>query len=508
VVAGVYDVYYSRQSGSLIPRNELTRIMSRVPIREDGELVVDVPMVRIRGFKRHNGKPFADDRSSARLSLRRSDGRGSVPLGGVRPSPFAVRVIAGVYSFRYEWQSGATIPRNQKATVGAELALQQDQASLVLDVPSVAQDFDFLHNGAPFLQSQFERGLMVLAGPGGDEVALGSTHAPPQTVRAIPGAYQARFRHVAGANVPRNLDGLVEPRLVVNGTPRLIDVPSLEVSGQILLNGADPPSNEFDYARLNLVVPGDSDRAYLGSTRFGSYLGLLIPGRYDVEYEHVVGATVPVNPRAILWRGWDVTRVPSRTFDIPSGRYHGTLLQNGEEFIGSEYQTGDVYAVPLSRDPVPLRLGRMHHEAYDQPVLPGTYQPAYAHVVGAGGIPRNTFTTFGATARIARGDGGERPPLDLIAADLQVSYQHNGVAMPLAGPDVYRPHLQRGVNYLQLPDSSYGPNDWTVMEGTFDLFYQYRSGARLPKNAFMRFGCWELVRDQPPARGREVGIGR
>jgi hypothetical protein len=195
------------------------------------------------------------------------------------------------------------------------------------------------------------------------------------------------------------------------------------------------------------------------------------------------------------------------------------LLLNGVPFGGSEYQTGDVHALPLSPGSSPVRLGSTHWEAYDRPVLPGSYQPAYAHVVGAGGIPRNTFTTFGAPVRVDQGDGGEMPPLDLLAADLLVSYEHNGAAMPEGGPDVYKPHLQRGVNYLQLLDSSYGPNPWTVMEGTFDLFYQYRGGPNLPKNAFMRFGCWEFVHDglahaDPPLTqagsrpGREAGAAR
>ena len=51
VVPGVYDVYYSWESGSRIPRNKLTRILQRVSLQQDGELVVDVPMVRIAGFK-------------------------------------------------------------------------------------------------------------------------------------------------------------------------------------------------------------------------------------------------------------------------------------------------------------------------------------------------------------------------------------------------------------------------------------------------------------------------
>jgi hypothetical protein len=493
VVPGVYDVYYSRLSGSLIPRNEMTRVMQRVPVLQDGELLIDVPMVRIAGFKRHNGKPFADDRSSAKLSLQRADGRGEVPLGGIRPSPFAVRVIAGPYSFRYDWQWGTTVPRNRRTTVGAPHALESDRQGLVLDVPSVAQDFSFLHNGAPFPSSEFERGDVVLTGRGGAEVALGSTHQPPPTIRIVPGRYDARFRHVAGAHVPRNLDGLVEPGLVVSGSPSVIDIPSVEVAGAILLNGAAPPASEFDNARLNLVA-GGSDRLRLGETRYGAYQVRVIPGRYDVEYEHVVGAALPANPRAVLWRGWDVARVASRTLDIPAARFHGPIWLNGEPFPGSDFQTGDIWAVPLAPDRSPLLLGRAHYGAYDKLVLPGSYQPAYAHVVGAGGIPRNTFTTFGAPARVARGDEVEKPPLDIFADELHVSYQHNGVPMPLGGPAVYRAHLQRGLNYLRLRESSDGPFGWTVMEGTFDLFYQYRGGSGLPKNAFMRFGCWDLVR--------------
>jgi hypothetical protein len=510
VVPGVYDVYYSWQSGGRIPRNEQTRIMRRVSIHEDGELVVDVPMVRLRGFKRHNGKPFADDRSSAQLSLQRADGRGSVPLGGIRPSPFTVRVIPGHYTFRYQWQAGATIPHNRRATVGAQLALETDQPSLVLNVPSVAQDFTFLNNGAPFPSADIESGQMVLSGRG-DEVALGPTHEPPSTIRIIPGNYQARFRHVAGGSiVPRNADGLVDARLSLNGSPRVIDVPSLEVSGQLLVAGAVPPNAAIENARLHAIVPGSQDRVVLGEMRYGAYQVRLIPGRYDVEYEHLAGGALvlPTNPRAILARDWDVSLDPGRTFDVPVGRYHGTLLLNGEPFPASDIELGHIYALPNARDRSPVFLGPTRYGAYDRLVLPGSYQPAFAHVAGATIVPRNTLTTYGAPERVRRGDTGEAAVLDLFAADLVLSYEHNGAPMPVGGPDVYQVRLHRGVNDLQLHDSVFGPFNWKVMEGTFDLFYQYRGGPGLPKNAFMRFGCWELVRDQSPASDPGIGISR
>ena len=79
--------------------------------------------------------------------------------------------------------------------------------------------------------------------------------------------------------------------------------------------------------------------------------------------------------------------------------------------------------------------------------------------------------------------------------------------MPVGGPDNYKIHLQRDANHAPLRESIWGTwGDWWVMEGTFDLFYQYRGGPNLPKNAFMRFGCWELVRDQSPTTGGGGGV--
>ena len=259
-----------------------------------------------------------------------------VPLGGLVPSPFVVRVIPGLYSLRYEWGAGRTIPRNRRATVLQALSLEQDVAKLALDVPSVPQDFLFLHNGAPFPSSEVERGDMVLTGDGGDEVPLGSTHVPRLPIRIVPGQYDARFRHGAGAGVPRNLDGFVE-RVRVNGSLRVIDVPSVEVSGAFRVNGAVPPATQIINARINLVVPDSPDRLELGQTQYGAFELRVIPRRYDVEYEHLAGAQLPQNPRAILSRGWDVARVPNRTIDIPAGRFHGSLLLNGEPFPASDY---------------------------------------------------------------------------------------------------------------------------------------------------------------------------
>ncbi|HVQ31219.1 MAG TPA: hypothetical protein VMV21_16615 [Vicinamibacteria bacterium] len=494
VVPGVYDVYYSWQGGNDVPRNQLTRILRGVSIRRDRALNINVPMITMGGVKHHNGLPFVDDGGTAALSLRRADGRGTVPLGGILPSEFLVRLIPGAYTLEYDWSEGATLPRNRHAVL-RRLSLASNLANLVVNVPSVAQDFALLHNGGAFPGTVYAHGDVVLRRNDREEVMVGSSHEPPTTVVVIPGTYEAHWHHVAGATVPRNEDARFRRGLVVDGSPLVIDVPSLEIAGDILVNGQSPPSTAYEDARLSLASPDGSDHAYLSQTQYGAYSVRVVPGLYDIVYEHQAGGSVlPSNPRATLGR-WRVAAQPNRTIDIPAGTYQGSFALNGEPFPGSAYESGNVYLLPLKGDGAPVLIGPTHYGAFERRVLPGLYRSAFGHEAGGSFIPTNTLTTFGPVRRVYQGDGAAAADnvLDVLAATLTVTYQHNGVPLPEGGPQNARLHLQRGDNYLQLLDSAYGTVDRVVMGGTFDLFYQYRGGPDLPRNAFMRFGCWTLV---------------
>lgn len=495
VVPGVYDVYYSWLSGSAIPRNHQTRVRKAVSIQSDGILRIDVPMIRVEGVKRHNGVAFADDGSAAELSLRCVGRRGDVSLGGTLPSSFVARIIPGLYTFGYDWTSGATIPRNRHATV-QPLLLLTAMTNLILNVPSVAQGLSFLHNGAAFPSSVYEHGDVVLTRPEREEVLAGSSHEPPATIRLIPGTYDAHWRYVQGSSVPRNEDAPFRHGLVVSGGPLVIDVPSVEVSGDIRLNGQVPPESAYENARLSLSVPNSPDRVYLGESQHGSFSQRVVPGRYDLVYEHLAGSSMlPSNPRAILARGFWVLADAARTIDIPAGTYEGAFLLNGEAFPESQYESGSVYLLPLTGEE-PVILGYTTAATFTRRIIPGWYRSAYARVAGGTIVPANTLTAFGPLRRVFQGDGPApgSDVLDVPAASLTVSYEHNGHPLPEGGPENARLHLQRGPNYLQLVDSAHGPTARVAMEGRFDLFYQHLGGPDLPQNAFMRFGCWDLTR--------------
>jgi len=493
VVPGVYDVYYSWISGSDIPRNEMTRLLRGVVLRSDRVLPINVPMVAVQGQKLHNGAPF-ESGGSAAFRLRPAGRSGEVPLGGILPAAFSVRVIPGPYALEYDWEAGANLPQNRHAQVKT-LSLAKASNTVALDVKSVPQEVAFLHNGEAFFVTAYERGDLFLTRGAREEVRLGSSHEGAAALRVIPGAYDVRWRHMAGANVPRNEDGLVRRGLVVNGAPRVIDVPSVEIEGDFLVGGAPPPSTAYETARLLLAVPGTSDQVEIGRTHYGSYQSRVLPGVYDVIYEHLVGGSVlPVNPQATLHRRWRVAAQPNRTFDIPVGRYAGAYLTNGESFPGSAYSQGHVYLASLEAGREPVLLGPTSYGAFDRPLLPGAYRAAYARDAGAE-LPWNSFTIFGPVVRVLPGvDPGLTDGLiDVPSGLVMVQYAHNGVALPTGGPENIRVHFQRGPNYLQWLDSDYGPLERAVIGGRFDLFYQFLGGAGLPKNAFMRLGCWDLA---------------
>jgi hypothetical protein len=494
VVPGVYDVYYSWESGDLVPRNFLTRILRGVPINQDRELRIDVPMITVSGVKQHNGLDFAADGSAAELSLRCVGLRGRVPLGGTLPPDFSVRLIPGVYTFEYDRSEGATIPQNRHATV-RRVKLVKDVADLVLNVPSVPQEFTFLHNGAPFPGFVSDYGNVVLKRTGSEEARAGSSFQSPTSVLLIPGTYDAHWQYVSGSTVPRNADARIR-RVVVDSSPQVINVPSLEVSGAIRVNGQPPPAMVSDFARLWLETSDGADRVLLGATLEGAFNRRVVPALYDLVYEHAAGDALPSNPRAILARSWRVAAQPSRTIDIPAGTHEGTFLLNGAAFPEMVSEMGRVYFLPWKGDGDPVLAGATLYGGFERRLLPGLYRSAYEYLAGGAIVPTNTLTTFGPARRVKQGDGPATSSeiLDVHAAGLTVNYQHNGVPLPEGGPQNARLHLHRGDNSLEIPESSLGAVERIAMEGRFDVFYSYVSGPGLPQNVFMPIGCWELVR--------------
>ena len=235
-------------------------------------------MIRVGGVKQHNGLAFAEDDSAAELRLRRVGGRGHVPLGGTLPSEFRVRLIPGAYAFEYDWEAGRhdspkpprgrspNGPREERGQPGPERAECRPGFRLP---PQRRRPFR-----APCTPTETSFSAEVT----GRKCWPAPLDQPPTTVRLIPGTYDAHWRYVAGSRCRATKTHGSGEGLVIDGSPQVIDVPSLEVSGDILLNGQAPPHTAYENAQLSLASADGVDRAYLGQTFYGGFSSRVVPG--------------------------------------------------------------------------------------------------------------------------------------------------------------------------------------------------------------------------------------
>ena len=137
--------------------------------------MVDVPMIDDRRGEAAQWSTLSATTGLAELRLRSLDGRGEVPLGGAQPSEFQVSLIPGTYAFEYDWRAGVDLPRNRRANV-RRLRLSRTSPDLILNVPSVIQDFAFLHNGQAFPPQFSTTATSSSLGPTGRRLMVGPTY--------------------------------------------------------------------------------------------------------------------------------------------------------------------------------------------------------------------------------------------------------------------------------------------------------------------------------------------
>ncbi len=77
-------------------------------------------------------------------------------------------------------------------------------------------------------------------------------------------------------------------------------VPAVQASFRYSFDGGEPPTAANQYARLSLRNRATGDVVKLPDTLFGNASVLLVPGIYDVMYEHREGNILPKNGAAVL----------------------------------------------------------------------------------------------------------------------------------------------------------------------------------------------------------------
>jgi hypothetical protein len=258
-----------------VPFNERARIGSSFNI-SGGNLDIDIASVLVTGSFSLKGGPFpATDEDVGRLILRDTAAGADNELALTKVGGYSRRVILGTYDIVYQHLQGDLVPKNQDAVLG-EVAVK---SAGTIDINVAAGYFaaPVNHNGVLFPASPLQMGNILLRNPASEDyLVLGKTSLQNLSAKVIPGTYDVYYSHLNGDQVPQNsmariMQGLIidPPGPTIQGGGLSINVDSVVMTGQMLLNNALMPASEYDYGLVRLLR--ESDTVLLGHTHDQTY---------------------------------------------------------------------------------------------------------------------------------------------------------------------------------------------------------------------------------------------
>lgn len=399
VLPGRYDFLYSYAGGSLLPVNSNAVVLAGADLTVDRALVVDIPVLAHSVTATLNGTPFpSSPYERGEIWLEDPDSQDRIAWGSTAAPAGVQRIIPGTYDVVYAHVTGNLIvPANRWAVVAEDVVIEPpplpNQLSFTtVDVTSHPVDVVANLDGAPFPASAYERGELVMRGARGDEVPLGQTHVPVDTVQVVPGRFDVHYRYIAGSSlVPQNRDARILQSVRIDEPETLaIDVQTVELELEFRLDGALFPASAYERGDLSLqgALPGDT--IPLGSTSEQQTTLRVVPGHYDVYYDYVTGSSiVPHNAHqraetdlaflADQAQVLDVaTRVVAPSFALNRAPFPTTVTDRGEIVLrgpgGGELSLGETHV------PVPPSVIAIEDD----------YAIAYRWVEGDD-VPRNAF---------------------------------------------------------------------------------------------------------------------
>jgi hypothetical protein len=398
-IPGRYEVRYGAVlAGSVAPRNHdaLVQTVEILP-GDDEPMVLDVPVVVVSGAFQLDGNPAPTSvLERGRIALREVDTRDEIDLGFTNTVGYSVPVVPGTYELVYRYVQGSLqVPRNESAVL-RQVVVDPGlgpTADVDIDIDTTTISGAFTVGELPPPTDSANVGEISLqAVDSDDHVPLGNTNTGAYEAIVIPGDYTIHYSQQAASGlVPTNTNaqlGAVD--MLIGELPGDLDVPFAPVAGNVLLNGADPPSSEYDDGRIYLRNTDTQDSVLLGNTRLGAVDGLVVPGLYEVYYVvETPGAMVPQNTAAFLQNIEVSDGVPlDLPVDIISVDVQGTVSVAGAPPPQSDADRANLVLEDIATDDT-IYLGDVTAGAFSAPLTAGTYVLYYEVVQTTGALPNN-----------------------------------------------------------------------------------------------------------------------
>ena len=246
------------------------------------------------------------------------------------------------------------------------------------------------------------------------------------------------------------------------------------------LDGAEPPRNHRDDARIVLRSRDSGDEVRLGNTHSVEFTQTVVPGNYDLFYESdTVGPRMPVNRRALLGTMYVDNDTPLE-LDIPVVSVVPKITINGAAPPNNPSIYGQVFLVnPFTGDEA--LLANTFNAGDEEPrpvnVIPGTYDVHYRVVKEGAGVPSNTDVRVMEQVGVSAGGEGEEGfglEIEIPLIEVEGAIQIGGAMPPNDSTQLGQLELVDRVTgaatYLgQTSDQSYAIG---LVPGTYEVFYR------------------------------------
>lgn len=451
------------------------------PLVDAAGHVIELAIVDFSGqYLLQGGSPPKSEYDDAILWLENASTGDRVLLGNTHDESFAVRVTPGIYDIVYELETpGNLMPRNGRVRL-RKIALFDSQ-SQDIDIPVTRVAGAILLNGEVPPVSEYDDARILLRDyETGGEVLVGNTHDGSYDIPLVPGDYDIIYRiDTPGPIAPRN-DGAVLGTVALAGDAISypIDIPSVPLSGEFMLDGAPPPASEYDDANVGLDSPS-AGTVLLGNTHDLGYELNVIPGDYQILYMHETGANVPQNQRA-RFGAVNVVEGGVMPIEIPRVTLSGALLINGEPPPASEFDDAVVHLQGIDGEDLVL-LGNTHDGAYQVNVIPGTYDVYYAQETAGGTVPENKRARVQTSVAI---DSDGVLDIDVEAVAISGSFTLAGELPPSSVYEDGSIYLRNTAtdDAVLLGNTHNGGYSAMVVPGDYELFYVQEVGGSVPSN--------------------------
>jgi hypothetical protein len=311
IVPGTYSVHWQRTSGgAIVPINDDAIVAGPFVVVSATSLLADVQTVDTSGaFTLNGAAPPASVYDNGEIFLVDPNTGAKTVIGQTQDQQYDTRIVAQHYAIGYRIVAGgAMVPSNPDTALVADWnAAAQPQRDI--DVPVGGYSANLTLNGNAFPASIYDSGRLYLRplASGLPATVLGTTDDGFIDRRLLAGSYFVTYTIEAGGTVPHNLNVPIPgTRNVVAGSDPAADaiaITSVTLERDVTLDGAAFPAGSNAHLRLRAKHAWGDDNFAWGDSDDGTLSVALVPGAYELLYQHATGTTIPRdnNKRVACW---------------------------------------------------------------------------------------------------------------------------------------------------------------------------------------------------------------